>query len=75
MQSAAWWRRLATEEGSFCEPASAAGVAALAKLGAAADQVAVAILTGHGLKDTDAVDQGSSAVVSPTLEAILEELE
>ncbi len=72
---AAWWRRLATEEGTFCEPASAAGVAALARLGLGADQVAVAILTGHGLKDTDAVDQGSSAPVEPTLDAILEELE
>ena len=29
-----WWCRLSTEEGVFCEPASAAGVAALAKLGA-----------------------------------------
>ncbi|HZO33487.1 MAG TPA: threonine synthase, partial [Gaiellaceae bacterium] len=28
-----WWRRLSTEEGAFCEPASAAGVAALAQLG------------------------------------------
>jgi threonine synthase len=71
---AGWWRRLATEEGTFCEPASAAGVAALAKLGVGGGQVAVAILTGHGLKDTDAVDQGSGAVVEPTVDAILEVL-
>ena len=69
-----WWRRLATEEGAFCEPASAAGVAALARLGLPSDQVAVAILTGHGLKDTEAVDQGAGTVVEPTLDAILEEL-
>jgi len=72
---AEWWRRLAAEEGTFCEPASAAGVAALATLGLEADAVAVAILTGHGLKDTEAVDQGSSAVVEPTVDAILKELE
>ena len=57
------------------EPASAAGVAALAKLGApATPTTAVALVTGHGLKDTDAVDQSSSATVDATLEAILEEL-
>jgi threonine synthase len=70
-----WWMRLSEEEGVFCEPASAAGVAALAKLGApATPTTAVALVTGHGLKDTDAVDQSSSATVDATLEAILEEL-
>jgi threonine synthase len=69
-----WWQRLSAEEGVFCEPASAAGVAALARLGAGGGGTAVAIVTGHGLKDTDAVDQSSSATVDATLEAILEEL-
>ncbi len=69
-----WWHRLSTEEGVFCEPASAAGVAALAKLGAGNARTAVAIITGHGLKDTESVDQSSSATVAPTLEAILAEL-
>ncbi|HTR33547.1 MAG TPA: threonine synthase [Gaiellaceae bacterium] len=69
-----WWERLSTEEGIFCEPASAAGVAALAKLGAGDGRTAVALVTGHGLKDTEAVDQSSSATVDATLDAILAEL-
>jgi len=47
------WRALAREEGVFCEPASAAGVAALEQAGA--DGRVVCVLTGHGLKDPDAV--------------------
>ena len=72
----AWWERLAREEGVFCEPASAAGVAALAKLDLTATgwRTAVAIVTGHGLKDTGAVDQSSSATVDATVDAILEVL-
>jgi threonine synthase len=69
-----WWRRLAFEEGAFCEPASAAGVAALARLGVRGSLVAVAILTGHGLKDTEPVEQPSGDPVEPTIEAILEQL-
>ncbi|HEX6762291.1 MAG TPA: threonine synthase [Gaiellaceae bacterium] len=69
-----WWRRLTREEGVFCEPASAAGVAALATTGASGARTAVAILTGHGLKDTEPVDQSSSATVDATLEAVLAEL-
>jgi threonine synthase len=69
-----WWRRLAAEEGTFCEPASAAGVAALSRLGARGSLVAVAILTGHGLKDAESVEQPSGDPVEPTVEAILEEL-
>ena len=69
-----WWRRLATEEGAFCEPASAAGVAALVQLGVRGSLVAVAILTGHGLKDPDAVDQGSGETVEATVDAVLEVL-
>jgi threonine synthase len=69
-----WWRRLTREEGVFCEPASAAGVAALGKLDTAGVRTAVAIVTGHGLKDTEPVDQSSSATVDATLEAVLAEL-
>ena len=47
------WRALAREEGVFCELASAAGVAALERAGA--DGRVVCVLTGHGLKDPDAV--------------------
>ena len=48
------WRLLAHEEGLFCEPSSAAGLAALL-----ADPPkgarAVCVITGHGLKDPDVV--------------------
>jgi threonine synthase len=64
------WQRLSRDEGVFCEPASGAGVAALAKLGLR-DKVAVAIVTGHGLKDTGAVDVSATHVVDPTIEAVL----
>ena len=50
------YRLLATREGLFVEPASAACVAGLLKLGAAGrirGGRAVAILTGNGLKDPD----------------------
>src|SRR5262245_21618385 len=75
-QLRAAWERLAREEGAFCEPASAAGLAALETLDAStlAGKVAVAILTGHGLKDADAVPQPVDAVVEPTVEAVLEAL-
>ncbi len=49
---------LAHEEGVFCEPASAAGVAGLLKLareGRAPEGVVVSVLTGHGLKDPDVI--------------------
>jgi threonine synthase len=48
------WRLLAQEEGVFCEPASAAGIAALAA-GPPRGARAVCVITGHGLKDPDAV--------------------
>ena len=49
---------LAREEGIFCEPASAAGIAGLLKLareGREPKGTVVGVLTGHGLKDPDAV--------------------
>mgnify|MGYP001609615916 CR=1 FL=1 len=48
------YRFLAREEGVFCEPSSAAGVAGLfklAKAGKAPEGVSVCVLTGNGLKD------------------------
>jgi len=56
--------RIARLEGIFCEPASAAGVAGVARLArdgrlARSDTIAC-ILTGHGLKDPDIV-QGPAA--------------
>ncbi|HET8894723.1 MAG TPA: threonine synthase [Gaiellaceae bacterium] len=51
------WRALARDEGIFCEPASAAGIAAIERDAAAAGERVVCILTGHGLKDPDAVER------------------
>jgi threonine synthase len=68
------WRELSSLEGVFCEPASAAGVAALRKAGAPAGSLAVCIVTGHGLKDSDAVDDGGAVSVEPTIDALLKEL-
>ncbi len=47
------YRYLAQEESVFCEPASAASVAGLLKLGVPAGAKVVCVLTGHGLKDPD----------------------
>lgn len=49
---------LASTEGVFCEPASAAGVAGLLKLARenrGPSGIVVAVLTGHGLKDPDTI--------------------
>jgi threonine synthase len=70
------WERLAKEEGAFCEPASAAGLAALELCdeSSLSGKIAVAILTGHGLKDAEAVAQTAQVIVEPTLDAVLEVL-
>ncbi|MFN2607648.1 MAG: threonine synthase [Acidimicrobiales bacterium] len=47
------YRLLAGEEAVFCEPASAASVAGLLKVGAPEGATVVCTLTGHGLKDPD----------------------
>ncbi len=65
------YRLIASREGLFCEPASAAGVAGLIRKHAAGelepDQLIVCTLTGHGLKDpqwalADAPDPITAAV-------------
>jgi threonine synthase len=66
------WKRIAREEGVFCEPASAAGVAALEQAGRRGTQTAVCILTGHGLKDAAAVDLDETEPVEASLDAVLE---
>jgi threonine synthase len=66
------WSTLARVEGVFCEPASAAGIAALAKLGPSG--TAVCIVTGHGLKDAGAVDASTATVVDASVAAVLEAL-
>jgi threonine synthase len=73
------YRLLAQEEGVFCEPASAASVAAL--LEAARDGLVeqgarvVCVLTGHGLKDPDTAGQEGAEIMRcpPAIER-LEEL-
>ena len=49
------WRDVGRLEGIFCEPASAAAVGALGHAVAQAGERAVCVLTGHGLKDPDAI--------------------
>ncbi|MDE5069368.1 MAG: threonine synthase [Trichodesmium sp. St16_bin4-tuft] len=71
------YRLLASNEGIFCEPASAASVAGLLKV---KDQVPrgakiVCVLTGHGLKDPDVAIKHShndhfSQGIEPTTEAV-----
>lgn len=48
------WELLAREEGLFCEPSSAAGLAALLA-DPPLDARVICVITGHGLKDPDAV--------------------
>jgi threonine synthase len=70
------YRLLAQKEGVFCEPASAASVAAL--LVAKADGViepgsrVVCVLTGHGLKDPDTAGQEGAEILRspPEIEAL-----
>jgi threonine synthase len=51
------WRTLGHDEGVFCEPASAAGVAALDRGIARAGERVVCVITGHGLKDPEALER------------------
>lgn len=72
------YRYLATAEGVFCEPASAASVAGLLAYGmptadgGAAPESVVCVLTGHGLKDPDtAIAQSAKPLtVDAELDAI-----
>ncbi|MBC8279531.1 MAG: threonine synthase [Chloroflexi bacterium] len=71
------YRRLASTEGVFGEPASAASVAGLIKLVGQgldlSDQRVVCIITGSGLKDPDLAvssSTGQTIEVEPTIEAL-----
>ena len=70
------WLEVASLEGIFCEPSSAAGVAGLAYIELVPGSTVVCVLTGHGLKDTAAVEDLTAAttVVDANLEAILVEV-
>jgi threonine synthase len=56
-------RWLASNEGVFCEPASAASVAGVLKGGVEAERL-VCVITGHGLKDPDVALENAPDVVS-----------
>jgi threonine synthase len=58
------YRYLAQQESVFCEPASAASVAGLVKVGVPEGSRVVCVLTGHGLKDPD-IAIGQIAVPTP----------
>jgi threonine synthase len=68
-------------EGIFCEPASAAGVAGVRRLAAEGrigkSETVVCVLTGHGLKDPDAVqaEEGTLTPIPPDLGSIREAME
>jgi threonine synthase len=68
------WRDLAREEGILCEPSSAAGLAALVQAGVEPGARVVCVLTGHGLKDSEAAARESAPpiVVDSDPDAIAE---
>ena len=65
------WRALAEEEGLFCEPSSAAGLAAVLRGDVEGERIVVTI-TGHGLKDPAAADRHAPppTLVAPDPDAI-----
>ncbi len=71
------YRLLASSEGVFCEPASAASVAGILKFrDELPDGPIVCTLTGHGLKDPDTAASGFTDLraVRPNLDSVLEQL-
>jgi len=76
------YKLLASEEGVFCEPASAASIAGLIKLVRKGffkkkkRLKIVCILTGHGLKDPDRAIKSikKPKIIKPTIEAVLKEI-
>ncbi|MGH2911321.1 MAG: threonine synthase [Solirubrobacteraceae bacterium] len=69
------YRLLASKEGMFCEPASAASVAGLLKYGADGAKQIVCVLTGRGIKDPQtAIEHNGGKVIScPAEIAAIEE--
>lgn len=74
------YQMVASTEGYFCEPASAASIAGILKLSKKGffkkGDLIVCTLTGHGLKDPDTAlkECKSPPVVKPELEAVLKAL-
>ncbi len=75
------YKLMASKEGIFCEPASAASVAGLIKLSERdyfeGGEIVVCTLTGHGLKDPDNAIANSDKTLTakPELEEILKIIE
>jgi threonine synthase len=71
-QILAAYRLLASREGVFCEPASAASVAGLIAHGVRGAERVVCVLTGHGLKDPQTALDHAGAVVpcAPEIDAV-----
>ncbi len=75
------YRMVSCYEGIFCEPSSAAGLAAIAKglrekwIDLRGKRV-VCVLTGHGLKDPDTAIKGANPpiTIEPTIDALLSQL-
>lgn len=57
------YRLLASREGMFCEPASAASVAGLLKYGPEGASEIVCVLTGRGLKDPETAIENNDGMV------------
>ena len=57
------YRLLASREGMFCEPASAASVAGLLKYGADGAEQVACVLTGRGLKDPETAIANNDGMV------------
>jgi threonine synthase len=63
------YKLLASREGMFCEPASAASVAGLLKYGAQGAEQVVCVLTGRGLKDPEtAIVHHDGRIISAPVE-------
>jgi threonine synthase len=69
------YKLLASREGMFCEPASAASVAGLLRYGAEGAEQIVCVLTGRGLKDPEtAIAHNDGRIISCPVElAAIEE--
>ncbi len=70
------YKLLASEEGIFCEPASAASIAGLLKRKQEIpnNSVIVCVLTGNGLKDPDCAIKNNEAIFHSNIEGNLKEI-
>ena len=62
------WKELATLEGLFCEPSSAAGLAAVRRGDVPGERLVVTI-TGHGLKDVESAERHVPAALEVDADA------